>query len=102
MTGHTITITDDGASAVADAPPKLDLHGMYHAIDCSMVERVQCPWGEIWVDEEGLMNRKRINPLATRLAAQAHGRGMLLVGDAYVRVKKGYRLDPDAGSVIRE
>ena len=87
---------------VEPAAEKLDLQGMYKAIGngCHIVERVQLKHCEIWCDEEGLINTPRmINPIATNLYQAEHGPEVGIVGNAYVRVKKGYALD--GGRIVR-
>ena len=90
MQGYLIKV--DGT--ITDAPEKLDLQGMYETIGCTMVERVSLKQAELWCDEEGIINNKPINVVATRLYQAEHGPRVGIVGDAYLRVKSGYTFMP--------
>jgi hypothetical protein len=96
MTGYIIKC--DGT--ITPAAEKLDLDGMYAAIGCTMVERVQLAQCELWCDEEGLLTRKRINRIATLLYQREHGPEVGIVGNVYVRVRSGYELDA-SGAIVK-
>ena len=68
---------------------RLPLAALYQAIGCSIVERVTAPWGQFWVDEEGLLKATERNELATQIYWETfpHVKGQPLVGDIYLRVK---------------
>lgn len=52
----------------------LDLGTMYRLLDCELVECVMLKDGcTMWLDEEGKLKRRRENPVATRLLAEAGG-----------------------------
>lgn len=69
------------------------LQTLYTALGCTLVEIVRLKQGEIWCDEEGLLNRKPVNPLASAIfQASNPWNGQMLVGDVYVRLRKGYKL----------
>jgi hypothetical protein len=96
MNGYIIKC--DGT--ITPAAEKLDLHAMYAAIGCTMVERVQLAQCELWCDEEGLLVGKPINRIATRLFQHEHGPQVGIVGDVYARVRGGYELDA-SGKIVK-
>jgi hypothetical protein len=96
MTGYIIKC--DGT--ITPAAEKLDMQGMYAAIGCTMVERVQLAQCELWCDDEGLLTGTPINEIATRLYQREHGPQVGIVGDVYARVRSGYALDA-SGAIVK-
>lgn len=77
------------------------LQALYDALDCALVERVTLKHGEIWCDEEGLLNRKELNRLATVVWHTDNPLvGQPLVGTVFLRLRKGYKLTDDG--VVRD
>ena len=59
-TTREIDLRDSGAGGLQD---------LYAAIGCELVEVVQTPYGDLWVDEEGKLTGRDMNVMATRLWA---------------------------------
>lgn len=65
----------------------------------AMLERVEFNWGEMWVDEEGLLKANPTpNATATRVASPS---GHRIYGNAVLRIKKGYAYNVTRGCVER-
>ena len=91
MTGWILR-TNGNVEKVSENLQKQDgsLADLYEAIGCTMVQLVTAPWGEFWVDEEGLFRQpENLNRLATRIYWDTfpHVEGQPLMGDVYLRVK---------------
>jgi hypothetical protein len=82
------------SGAVEEAPPKLDLDGMYKAIGCTTVQLITLAHGEMWMDEEGKLSAApQDNNKATRLWVSKYGMTDVIVGNVYLRVKSGWVYD---------
>lgn len=90
MTGWILRVDGNVEKADADLQKQDGLRALYQAIGCTIVERVQAPWGEFWVDEEGMYRQAdKPNELASQLYWETfpHVMGQPLFGDVYIRVK---------------
>lgn len=70
------------------------------------VERIQCEWGEVWVNENGISERLPFNEKVTK-AINATRVGALngpftILGDTVIRAKKGFGYCADTGLVTKD
>ena len=59
---------------------------------CRIVERVQFPWGEMWLDENGKLTGQEVNREATRIFHKQFGAVDVIVGNVVLRVRKGRKI----------
>jgi hypothetical protein len=98
MRGYILPAGEVKNNPATETKPKLTLQEMYKALDCDLVQVIEFPWGEMWVDEMFLMRNPPPLPnvAATRILVRTFFRSEVVIhGAAYIRVKSGYTLCKD-------
>jgi len=88
MAIEVYTISTEGRVLFHPNPPKkgMQMEWLQKQVG-GMFERVTLPWGELWLNEEGLIHRFPHNGMASALAGP-HYFDLLLVGTAVLRKMK--------------
>ncbi|MBW2167996.1 MAG: hypothetical protein JRG69_01850 [Deltaproteobacteria bacterium] len=70
---------------------------------CTIAELVRLPWGDLWIDEEGLFREERnLNGFATSLYQAAFGGGNPIVGNAVLVMKKNAKMNRELAHILTQ
>lgn len=69
--------------------------------DCSIAELVRLPFGDLWVDEEGLFqNPLQVNDMATTVYHSAVPTTDPIVGNAILVMKRGSKMERELAATL--
>lgn len=102
-TGEAVRVDDAPFVHYEDTGWELSLKWAKEQIgnDCSLAELVRLPYGDLWVDEEGLCKPDpQLNGMATAIYQSLYGGGHPIVGNVVIVLHPGHRAEERMNAIL--
>ena len=104
-TGEAVRAEDAPFTLYEDTGYELSLKWAKEHIanGCTIAELVRLPYGEMWMDEEGLFREERhLNGMATAIYQSVMGGGNPIVGNVVLVLYPGHAMESNLNKVLGE